>query len=168
MVRNRSTSNGMALGAVPFALAAALAAASMTAALARDTAPVPREPLTVTTASGRHTVEVEVADTEERKQLGLMFRTSLAPGHGMLFPYGRPQEITMWMRNTYISLDMVFIRGDGTVHRIERATEPMSEEIIASRGPVTAVLELAAGEADRLGIAPGARVEHPSFSAKGN
>ena len=81
----------------------------------------------------------------------------------MLFFYETPQEITMWMRNTYIPLDMVFIRADGTVHRIEARTEPLSENIIASRGDVTACLELAGGAAERLGLKPGDRVEHRFF-----
>jgi uncharacterized membrane protein (UPF0127 family) len=92
-----------------------------------------------------------------------MFRTSLAEKTGMLFFYPRPQEITMWMRNTYIPLDMVFIRADGVVHRIAARTEPLSEEIIASQGAVTACLELAGGEAERLGLKAGDRVEHRFF-----
>lgn len=124
-----------------------------------------REPLTIVTAQGEHTFQVEIASTPEEKAKGLMFRTSLADDAGMLFPYSPPQEATMWMRNTYISLDMVFIRADGTVHRIEPRTEPFSERVIASRGDVAAVLELKAGTADRLGLGPGDRVRHPLFAA---
>ena len=69
----------------------------------------------------------------------------------------------MWMRNTYISLDMLFIRADGVIHRIEANTEPFSERVIASRGPVAAVLELKGGSAARLGLKPGDRVRHPLF-----
>jgi hypothetical protein len=112
-----------------------------------------------------HPIAVEIADTPEQKALGLMFRTSLADDRGMLFPHKPPQEAAMWMRNTYISLDMVFIRGDGVVHRIEARTEPMSERIISSEGPVAAVLELAAGAAQRYGLKPGDRVRHPLFEA---
>lgn len=108
---------------------------------------------------------MEVATALREKQLGLMFRTELADEKGMLFPYESPQEVTMWMRNTYIPLDMVFIRADGVVHRIEKRAEPMSERIIASDGEVTAVLELAGGAADRLGLKVGDRVRHPHFSA---
>ena len=96
-----------------------------------------------------------------------MFRTRLADNAGMLFFYDTPQEITMWMRNTYIPLDMVFIRADGTVHRIEARTEPLSETIISSRGDVTACLELAGGAAERLGLKPGDRVEHRFFQSAG-
>jgi hypothetical protein len=69
----------------------------------------------------------------------------------------------MWMKNTYASLDMVFIKPDGTIHRIEYGTEPMSEKIISSQGTVLAVLELAAGEAKRLGVKPGDRVDYATF-----
>lgn len=96
--------------------------------------------------------------------MGLMFRTSLADNAGMLFPYSPPQEATMWMRNTYISLDMIFIRADGTVHRIEKGTEPFSERVIASGGTVAAVLEVRAGIADKIGLQPGNLVRHPMFA----
>ena len=121
--------------------------------------------LTVVTATGKYPIDVEIAETADEKALGLMFRTSLADGHGMLFPHGTPQELTMWMRNTYISLDMVFLRADGTVHRVEERTEPLSDRIIGSQGPVTAVLELAGGWARRHGLKPGDRVHHPLFAA---
>lgn len=125
--------------------------------------PFRKDKLTIRTAGGEQTIAIEVAETPEQKSLGLMFRTSVPPYTGMLFPYDRPQELTMWMRNTYASLDMIFLRADGVVHRIEYATEPMSERVIGSQGLVLAVLELAAGEAKRLGIKPGDRVEHATF-----
>ena len=124
-----------------------------------------RQPLTLTTAGGEHVFEVEIASTPEEKAMGLMFRTSLAGNAGMLFPYSPPQEATMWMRNTYFSLDMVFIRADGIVHRVEPRTEPFSERVIASRGDVAAVLELKAGTAERLGLKPGDRVRHALFGS---
>ena len=123
-----------------------------------------RETLKLVTTHGTHVIDVEIADTPQEKAQGLMFRTHLDDSRGMLFAYDTPQEITMWMRNTYIPLDMVFIRADGTVHRIEARTEPLSEDIIASRGDVTACLELAGGAAERLGLKPGDRVEHRVFS----
>lgn len=119
--------------------------------------------LTLVTAAGEHVIDIEIAESEQDKALGLMYRTSLPPKRGMLFPYSTPHEVTMWMKNTYISLDMVFIRADGTVHRIEAFTEPRSEAIIASNGPVVAVLELVGGEAARLGLKPGDRVLHAVF-----
>jgi hypothetical protein len=124
------------------------------------------EQLWLITGDGREQqIEVEVANEPREKQVGLMFRTHLPDEKGMLFPYKSPQEVTMWMRNTYIPLDMVFIRADGVVHRIEKRAEPMSERIIASEGPVTAVLELAGGAADRFGLKAGDRVRHPHFAA---
>jgi len=121
--------------------------------------------LQIVTASGTHTFTVEIAETPAQKERGLMFRRTLADDAGMLFPYTPPQEIAMWMRNTYISLDMVFIRADGTVHRIEKGTQPFSERVIASGGDVLAVLEIRAGIADRIGLKPGDRVVHPLFGA---
>jgi len=121
------------------------------------------ETLKLITAQGTHTIDVEVTETPAEKAQGLMFRTRLADTSGMLFFYDTPQEITMWMRNTYIPLDMVFIRADGVVHRIEARTEPLSENIVASRGDVTACLELAGGAAERLSLKPGDKVEHRFF-----
>lgn len=121
------------------------------------------ERLWLITAKGEQAIEIEVAETPEEKALGLMYRTKLPELHGMLFPYDRPQEIGMWMRNTLIPLDMVFIRADGTIHRVERWTEPQSERIISSEGAVTGVLELAGGAADRLGLRRGDRVRHGHF-----
>jgi uncharacterized membrane protein (UPF0127 family) len=122
-----------------------------------------RETLTLVTTKGERVIDIEVAETTEEKARGLMFRTSLPDDQGMLFPYSPPQEITMWMKNTYIPLDMVFIRADGVVHRIEVRTEPLSEKVIASNGNVAAVLELAGGAAERLGLAPGDKIVHGHF-----
>jgi uncharacterized protein len=123
--------------------------------------------LTIEPQDGRASqqLDVEVATTNSEKAVGLMFRTKLADTEGMLFPYGRSQDITMWMRNTYIPLDMVFIRADGVIHRVEAHTEPLSERIIAAGAQVSAVLELAGGAAERLRIKPGDRVRHPVFDA---
>ncbi len=126
-----------------------------------------QEKLTLVTSSGQHVIDIELAETDEDKAVGLMYRQQVPPNTGMLFPYGKPQELTMWMRNTYASLDMIFIRADGRVHRIEKRTEPLSERIISSNGPVSAVLELAAGETDRLGLKPGDLVKHRTFANAG-
>jgi len=124
------------------------------------------EKLWLVTGAGQETpIDVEMAADPKEKELGLMFRTELADNQGMLFPYGAPQEVSMWMHNTYIPLDMVFLRADGTVHRIERRAEPLSDRIINSEGPVSAVLELAGGAAERLGLKPGDHVRHPFFNA---
>ena len=124
------------------------------------------ERLQLVTANGEREIAIEVAETPEDMAMGLMFRTQLSDTAGMLFPSPAPREATMWMRNTYIPLDMVFIRADGVVHRIAAMTQPLSEEIVASQGPVLAVLELAGGNASRLGIKPGDKVRHRVFGAK--
>jgi uncharacterized membrane protein (UPF0127 family) len=125
-----------------------------------------RESLKLMTAQGVKEIAIEVTETPQEKATGLMFRTQLADDQGMLFFYETPQEISMWMRNTYIPLDMVFIRADGRVHRIAAQTEPLSESIISSHGDVTACLELAGGAAERLGLKSGDRVEHRLFASK--
>ena len=123
------------------------------------------ETLVITSGDQKHSFSIEVAETEQQKSLGLMFSKSLDPGKGMLFPYAKPQELTMWMRNTYIPLDMVFIKANGTIHRIAENTEPFSEDIVASQGEVTAVLELAGGVTRKLGIKAGDSVQHRHFTA---
>ncbi|MFD1333216.1 DUF192 domain-containing protein [Methylopila musalis] len=123
------------------------------------------EPLTFQTSAGPRVVQVELADTPERRQIGLMYRRTLAPDHGMLFDFGAPQPVAMWMKNTYLSLDMVFVTEKGLVHRIERGAEPLSEAIIDAGAPVRFVVELAAGEADRLGLKPGDRVSQRLIDA---
>ncbi|MEZ5842482.1 MAG: DUF192 domain-containing protein [Hyphomicrobiaceae bacterium] len=149
------------------ALSAFLAAAIfLMLALMPAAAKMRHETLRVKTATAEHHFKIEVAVDEEDKRRGLMFRRSVPALTGMLFPYDAPEEVTMWMQNTYVSLDMIFIRADGVIHRIAKRTEPLSERIIASEGAVTAVLEIAAGEADRLGISPGDRVVHPHFTEK--
>ena len=123
-----------------------------------------RESLWLATAAGEREISVEIAATPEDMAMGLMMRTSLPEGEGMLFPSPAPREAAMWMRNTYIPLDMVFIRADGVVHRIEAMTEPFSETIIPSGGPVLAVLEIAGGAAGRIGLKPGDKVRHRLFA----
>ena len=128
-----------------------------------------RETLTLVLGGGsgaKVPIDIEVAASSEEKSQGLMFRRSLGDRQGMLFEYEGPQEITMWMKNTYIPLDMVFIRTDGTVHRIAAMTEPFSEDVIASMGDAIAVLELNGGAAGRLGLKPGDRIEHAFFKPR--
>ena len=112
---------------------------------------------------GVHVFAVELAANDEQRARGLMFRRELPEGRGMLFDFQRDQDITMWMQNTYIPLDMIFIRGDGSILRIVENTEPLSTRVIPSGGPARAVLEVIGGTANRLGIAPGDRVAHPIF-----
>src|SRR5262249_38879502 len=117
----------------------------------------------IATKNGVHVFTVELAQTDEERARGLMFRRELAEGHGMLFGFRSEQEVTMWMQNTYVSLDMIFIRGDGRILRIAEGTEPLSTRTISSGGPVRGVLEVVAGTARKYGIAPGDRVGHPWF-----
>ena len=118
--------------------------------------------------SGEHRLEVEVARAQEEHSRGLMYRQSLAPAAGMLFVYGHPQDITMWMRNTYIPLDMIFIGADWRITRIAERTVPLSLTSVASEGPVTAVLEVNAGTASRLGIRTGDRVVYEGLGTSGS
>ena len=124
------------------------------------------QPLEIVTRNGVQVFSVEMATTEEEKQTGLMYRKELADGKGMLFDFKPEQEVSMWMKNTYVSLDMIFIRADGRILRIAENTEPMSTKIISSRGPARAVLEVVAGTAQKYGIRPGDRVGHPLFGTK--
>ncbi|GMP02095.1 DUF192 domain-containing protein [Bradyrhizobium sp. TM239] len=124
------------------------------------------QPLEIVTKNGVQVFSVEVATTEGEKQTGLMYRKELADGKGMLFDFNPEQEVSMWMKNTYVSLDMIFIRADGRILRIAENTEPMSTKIISSRGPARAVLEVVAGTAQKYGIRPGDRVGHPLFGSK--
>ncbi len=121
------------------------------------------DPLTIVTKEGRHAFQVEIARNDAERAQGLMFRRNLAPDRGMLFDFGRVQPISMWMQNTYIPLDMIFIRADGTIARVAENAEPLSTRTIPSGEPVLAVLEVPGGTAARLGIKPGARIEHPLF-----
>ena len=121
------------------------------------------EPLTIVSARGRHAFQVEVARNDADRAQGLMFRRNMAPDRGMLFDFARVQPISMWMQNTYIPLDMVFIRADGTIARVADNAEPLSTRTIPSGEPVLAVLEVPGGTAARLGIKPGDRIEHPLF-----
>jgi uncharacterized membrane protein (UPF0127 family) len=122
------------------------------------------QPLEIVTKSGVQVFSVEMATTEEEKTTGLMYRKELPDGKGMLFDFSPEQQVSMWMKNTFISLDMIFIRADGRILRIAENTEPQSTKIISSGGLATGVLEVIAGTAQKYGIAPGDRVGHPLFS----
>lgn len=124
------------------------------------------QPLEIATANGVHVFSVEFVNTDEQRARGLMFRREVPEGQGMLFDFQRDQEISMWMENTYVSLDMLFIRADGRIMRIAENTEPLSRRIISSGGPVRAVLEVVAGTARKLRIKPGDVVHHPMFGKR--
>ncbi len=122
--------------------------------------------LEIVSKSGVHVFAVELAVTEEQRARGLMFRRSLPEGQGMLFKFEPDQVITMWMHNTYIPLDMIFIRSDGRILRIAENAKPESDNIISSGGPARGVLEVIAGTARKFGLAAGDKVAHPWFDQR--
>jgi hypothetical protein len=126
----------------------------------------PRKVLEIATRNGVQVFSVEVVDNDEDRARGLMFRRDLPERYGMLFDFGRDENVSMWMRNTYIPLDMIFIEANGRILRIAENTEPLSERIIPAGGPVRAVLEVAGGTAQKLGIAAGDRVGYPIFNGR--
>ena len=123
--------------------------------------------LSIETAGGKVLdFTVEIAKTDRERAFGLMFVKELPEDQGMLFLYSRPQRLSMWMRNTLIPLDMLFIRADGSIESIARQAIPLDETVLRSQGRVSAVLEIGGGRAALLGIAPGDRVIHPAFASK--
>jgi uncharacterized protein len=122
--------------------------------------------LEIATKSGVKMFEVEIAKTDKERETGLMYRKELADGRGMLFDFTPEQEVSMWMKNTFISLDMIFVRADGRILRIAENTEPQSTRIISSGGLAKGVIEVIAGTAKKYGIAPGDRVAHPLFNGR--
>jgi uncharacterized membrane protein (UPF0127 family) len=120
--------------------------------------------LSIHTHDGKSQVlTIEIARTEQEREYGLMNRPSMAPDHGMLFDFGSDQPVYMWMKDTLIPLDMLFIDRTGRIAGIAARAVPMSTAIIASPGPVRAVLELNGGSADRLGIAVGDTIDYSLF-----
>jgi uncharacterized protein len=147
---------------LPVGMAAcALAAAAFLQAPARA---AELQTVEIASKSGVHAFQVEMAITPEEKERGLMFRRELPDGHGMLFDFFVDQDVAFWMKNTYIPLDMLFIRGDGRILRIAENAQPLSERNIPSGGPVRAVLEVIGGTARKMGIAPGDQVSGSIFS----
>lgn len=141
----------------------ALLFAVLTFANATGSFALEKKPLTIVTATGQHKITVEVAKNRQEQATGLMFRTEIGQDEGMLFLYPRDMEITMWMKNTYIPLDMIFVKSNGRVLRVEENTVPFSERIIASGGDARAVIEMKGGSAARLGIKPGDKIEYETF-----
>jgi len=154
---NASMIKRVAVAVSLVAVAAGLAASPPTARSAEQ------QILEIASKTGVHVFSVELAVTDEERARGLMYRRSVPQSYGMLFDFKRDQEVTMWMRNTYVSLDMIFIQSDGRIRRIAENTETESDKIIPSGGQVRAVLEVAAGTARKLGIEPGDRVATPIF-----
>ena len=140
------------------ALVALLAAAAFVSPAPAESGAL--EPLTIETGAGVHAIEVEVARTAAERGVGLMHRTALAPDRGMLFDFGAARQVTMWMKNTLIPLDMLFADEDGRIVTIAAWTTPLSEKRIRSGQPVRYVLEMIGGSAERLGVAVGDRLRH--------
>ena len=128
--------------------------------------PAGLQTLEIASKTGVHVFSVEVVDNDADRAKGLMFRKELPEGKGMLFDFHSDQNVSFWMENTYIPLDMLFIRGDGRILSIAENTEPLSTRIIPSGGPVRLVLEVIAGTARKLGIAPGDKVASPLLSGR--
>lgn len=125
-----------------------------------------RSSLQIATPDARlHHFNIWIADDDQRRARGLMFIKQLKEDDGMLFIYPQPHPLAMWMKNTYVSLDMLFVGADGKVIRVVEKTEPLSLATIESGGPALAVVELPAGTAARLKIARGAQVIHPAFTS---
>ena len=128
--------------------------------------PAGLQALEIVSKTGVQAFSVELVENDADRAKGLMYRKELPEGKGMLFDFHREQDVSFWMQNTYIPLDMLFIRADGRILRIAENTEPLSTRMIASGGPVRAVLEVIGGTARKFGIAPGDRVAHPIFNAR--
>ena len=120
--------------------------------------------LVIKSTNGDHAFTVEVVDTPEARSKGLMFREKLAPDAGMLFDFKESREVSFWMRNTFIPLDMLFITREGLVANIHINARPQDPTSIPSDGPVQFVLEIPGGRSVELGIAAGDSVEHPRIT----
>ncbi len=156
--RRRDLLVGLAAGAAALSAFAAAPASGQ-----RALAKFRRSTLVIRTEGKAHRFAVEVARTHREQSQGLMFRRRMAADAGMLFVYDPPRPVSMWMRNTYIPLDMIFIAPSGRISHIVERTVPLSTETVSSRGAVRAVLELNAGTAARLGIRPGHTVATPAL-----
>ena len=145
-------------------LGLALAAAVPMAVLAQEVARI--EPLSIVAENSATLFAAEIADTDELRSRGLMFRHVLPKDRAMLFDFGEPRPAAMWMKNTYISLDMLFVRTDGSIAAIAENTEPFSTQTISVDEPVKGVVELAAGTVKRLGIKRDDKVYHQMFKTE--
>jgi uncharacterized membrane protein (UPF0127 family) len=125
---------------------------------------LPVEQVIVTTDRGDIAFATEIATSDETRARGLMFRRSMGEREAMLFHWPGPRVVSMWMRNTYISLDMLFVTADGTVVHVQANTVPQSLEVLSAGREVSAVMEIVAGTAAKLGITPGSRLKHRFFN----
>lgn len=128
------------------------------------TAPTPAtEKIVVETKKGERAFTVEVVREDKDRNRGLMFRHEMAAGAGMLFDYDPPQQVSFWMKNTFIPLDIIFIGADGRILNIAEKTTPLSLERLPAEGKARGVLEINGGLSEKLGIQAGDRVRHPLF-----
>lgn len=144
-------------------LALLLAAATACAQTPQDFQPAqlrdfPRGTLEIERSGGRDSFQIWIADTSARQEQGLMWIRDMPADYGMVFPLVPPREMNMWMKNTYLALDMLFYDSQGRITHIAEHTTPLSEDIIESGGVVAGVVELLGGEAARRGIKPGDRI----------
>jgi len=142
-----------------FAVCALLAACSH----GESQAGLPTAKIVIDTHQGPATFKVELAADDASRERGLMYRTTLAPDAGMLFEFSKPAQVVFWMKNTPLSLDMIFIKQDGTISTIASDTIPYSEDNVPASEPVRAVLEIDGGRAAALDIQPGDRVHGAIF-----
>lgn len=158
-MRVKSPGKGL-IGIVrPFAFVMALLVGLMPLAACSD-----ESRLVLRTEKGEFVFNVEVVDTPDKRAEGLMFRQSLAPDAGMLFDFKEAREVSFWMRNTFIPLDMIFIAADGTVETIHVNARPQDPTSIPSGVPVQFVLEIPGGRSVEIGLKPGDKVEHPRMT----
>ena len=154
----------MRAAAVPIVFLVMLLLPGVAVAQTQPSVTFDKTEIAVETAAGeRHVFEVELAVRREQFGQGLMFRQEMAEDAGMLFILPRPQTLNMWMKNTYLPLDMLFLNNAGEIVKIAERTVPLSTDRIPSGRPVKGVLEVNAGTAERLGLAVGDRVVHPAF-----
>ena len=155
----------LACGAQPGAAPASAAPPSAAPAAAgpADKEGFPKSALEIRSAAGRQWFNIRIADTEPRRELGLMYVTRLPPDEGMLFPEDTPRVMSMWMKNTYIPLDMLFIDTHGRIVCLLANAKPESDQILSCDKPAKAVLEIGGGEAARRGIKVGDEVVHATF-----
>ncbi len=125
-----------------------------------------REALVITTKTGAHDFIVEIADNDQERARGLMFVRSMPDDEGMLFDFFTEQPVSFWMRNTYIPLDMLFIKADGTIDSIAKRATPLSDRSIPSKGPIRFVLEINGGLSEKLGVETGDTVSGAAMDAR--
>jgi uncharacterized protein len=144
-------------------LAAALLLAACAFAMVAPARAAGKATIEIASSTGVHAFDVTLATNEKERERGLMFVKHLPEGQGMLFDFKTDQPVSFWMHNTYISLDMLFIRSDGTITHIAENAKPMSDALIPSGGSVRGVLEVIAGTAEKFGIKPGDHVAGAFF-----